>query len=272
MRRWPRRAAAEPPCASAPRRIGRPAPSLHPPDAAARPAGACPPCSASFRPSPRRDAGVRAHPPPRPAACPPPRARAGAGLAGALLLLAGLLLATPAQAQGTDANLAALELLHTANSQILFNETFSPSTTSYTAEVPHYADVIEIDPDLSDSNAGYVIQDGDGNTLTDAYPVTLLGSDNTSEFMVTLAVGANTFKVVVTAEDGNTTKTYTVVVTRAAQATGTEIWSATLTSGANKGYCDGVTLDSGCDYGSLSDEDFTPGQHGLCGQEHPVGR
>ena len=181
----------------------------------------------------------------------------GIGLALALLVLAGLL-AVPAAAlaQSTDATLSDLELrLAVGDGPLPLNETFAPNTTSYTADSFHYEDTITIDPTLKDDTAGYVIQDGDGNTLTDAYP--RLEGDDDDAFQATLAVGANTFKVVVTAEDGNTTKTYTVVVTRAAQATGTAIWSATLTVGGGKGYCDGAGTASACNYGSLSDDDFT---------------
>ena len=184
-------------------------------------------------------------------------APSGTGLALVLLVLAGLL-AVPAAAlaQSTDAALSDLELrLAVDDGPLPLNETFAPNTTSYTADSFHYEDAITIDPTLNDDTAGYVIQDGDGNTLTDAYP--RLEGDDDDAFQATLAVGANTFKVVVTAEDGNTTKTYTVVVTRAAQATGPTIWSATLTVGGGKGYCNGAGTDSACNYGSLSDDDFT---------------
>ena len=184
-------------------------------------------------------------------------ARPGTGLALALLVLAGLL-AVPAAAlaQSTNAALSDLELrLAVDDGPLPLNETFAPNTTSYTADSFHYENAITIDPTLNDDTAGYVIQDGDGNTLTDAYPQ--LEGDDDEAFQATLAVGANTFKVVVTAEDGNTTKTYTVVVTRAAQATGPTIWSATLTVGGGKGYCNGAGTDNACNYGSLSDDDFT---------------
>ena len=69
-------------------------------------------------------------------------------------------------------------------------------------------DEITVLPTVSDSNATYEIQDGDGTVLTDA-------DTNTTGFQVAIDKGENTVKVEVTAEDGSTTRTYTITVTRA---------------------------------------------------------
>ena len=104
-------------------------------------------------------------------------------------------------------------------------------------------DEITIIPTLNESNASYEIQDGTGTALTDA-------DTNQDEFQVTLPLGETTVKVKVTAEDGNTTETYEVVITRAHF----ELLSATLRvsvhASGNTGYQDGF-------FGSLSDRTFS---------------
>ena len=78
---------------------------------------------------------------------------------------------------------------------------FNPGTETYTAEVANDVERTTVTAATSDANATYVVQlDGQ------------VDADGT----VTLAVGANSISIVVTAEDGKTKKTYTVTVTRAA--------------------------------------------------------
>ena len=72
-----------------------------------------------------------------------------------------------------------------------FNETFSPTTTLYTATVPGTVDSINVNAVANDSNA--TISSGTGSH--------------------SLNYGANTIQVRVTAENG-TTKDYTITVTR----------------------------------------------------------
>ena len=87
--------------------------------------------------------------------------------------------------------------------------TFDASTTSYTAGVGSTVDRITIDATKGDSGARVDYFDGTDSALTDA-------DANAAGFQVNLGVGANTIKAKVAASDGETTQTYTVVVTRAA--------------------------------------------------------
>ncbi|MEZ7821021.1 MAG: InlB B-repeat-containing protein [Patescibacteria group bacterium] len=90
------------------------------------------------------------------------------------------------------------------------NETFSAGTTSYTSNIANSVSSITI-------NA----------TVEDTGKASLIGTGTVSP-----SVGANTFNVVVTAENG-TTKTYTIVVTRAIAATSGNIY---YTAGNNNIY------------------------------------
>ena len=92
---------------------------------------------------------------------------------------------------------------------IALNPVFNASTTAYAASVAHGVDRITIKETKGDSGATVVYHDGADSALTDA-------DANARGFQVGLAVGANTIKAKVTASDGETTRTYTVVVTRAA--------------------------------------------------------
>ena len=79
--------------------------------------------------------------------------------------------------------------------------TFASATTGYTASVANDVTQTTVTPTTNDGGASYVIKlDGAAD------------EDGT----VSLAVGSNAIAVKVTAEDGNTTRTYTVTVTRAA--------------------------------------------------------
>ena len=98
----------------------------------------------------------------------------------------------------TDATLRGLTL-----SGVDFG-TFASDTESYSATVPYRLNQTAVIPTVNHSGARYVTKRGG---VTDA--------DGT----VSLAVGSNVISVVVTAEDGSTTKTYTVSVTRAAPST-----------------------------------------------------
>ena len=94
----------------------------------------------------------------------------------------------------TDATLNGLAL-----SGVYFG-TFYPATTGYTASVANDVDETTVTPTTNDAGATYKVKlDG----VADA--------DGT----VSLAVGSNVITIEVTAEDGNTAKTYTVTVTRA---------------------------------------------------------
>ena len=99
------------------------------------------------------------------------------------------------RAPNTDATLDMLEL-----SSVTLVPAFLSATETYTASVANGVVSTTVSATPNDSAASYVVQlDG----VTDA--------DGT----IDLAVGANVITVVVTAEDGQTTKTYEVTVTRA---------------------------------------------------------
>ncbi len=84
---------------------------------------------------------------------------------------------------------------------------FSEDTTSYTATVPNEASSITLTPVTSNPDAIVSFLDGGDQVLVDA-DVTAQGHQ------VTLNVGENTIKVMVTAEDTETNLTYELVVKR----------------------------------------------------------
>ena len=103
---------------------------------------------------------------------------------------------TRAAPLSSDATLSALTL-----SGVDFG-TFDSSTTSYSVQVANNVSRTTVSPSASSSGARYVIKLG-GVTDTDG--------------VISLAVGNNDITIVVTAQDGSTTRTYSVTVTRASQ-------------------------------------------------------
>ena len=101
---------------------------------------------------------------------------------------------TRAEPPSTDATLSALTL-----SRVDFGS-FDSTTTAYTAQVVNTVTQTTVTPAVNDSGARSVIK---------------LGGVTDSDGTVSLAVGSNVITIAVTAEDGNTTRTYTVTVTRA---------------------------------------------------------
>lgn len=98
----------------------------------------------------------------------------------------------PSPPLGDDPSLSALTI-----SDGTLNPVFTPSVTDYAASVPHDTDNIDVSVTASDSDASVTINGGvDTNTP--------------------LSVGDNTISILVTAENGTTKRTYTIVVTRAA--------------------------------------------------------
>ena len=110
-------------------------------------------------------------------------------------------------APATDATLSALTV--TGGGKYLV--AFVSGTETYTASVANT--VAEVTVTAMTTNSGATIEylDGDDATLADA--------GTAAGHQVAVAEGANVIKVKVTAVDGNTTQTYTVTVTRAAQDT-----------------------------------------------------
>ena len=101
--------------------------------------------------------------------------------------------ARAAEALSTDATLRSLSL-----SGIDFG-TFDPDTTSYSAQVANEVTQTTVTPVRNDVEAAHVIK---------------LGGVEDTDGVIDLAVGTNVIIVEVTAEDGQTTRTYTVRVTR----------------------------------------------------------
>ncbi len=171
----------------------------------------------------------------------------------------------------TDATLSGLAL--TAGTDTVdLNETFASATEDYTASVANAVDTIALTPSFTDSGASVTEVTLGGTAIAD--------TDFTDGISVpSLVVGANTIEVTVTAEDTTTTKTYTVVVTRAAAGTcadpdlsgRTEVWTADLGVGVDPivglwyGY-DGAGIDAA---GTLSPNKF---QIGTSPTEYTVGR
>ena len=120
----------------------------------------------------------------------------------------------------TDATLSALAL-----SGVTLDPTFVSSTETYTATVVNAVTETTVTATPTHSGATVAFKDGDDTALTNP---------------VTLAVGANVIKAVVTAEDTTTMKTYMVTVTREAPTTTClaptftgrmQIWTGTVTVG-----------------------------------------
>ena len=129
----------------------------------------------------------------------------------------------------TDATLSDLELEDAADDSAidLTPSTFVSTTKSYTADVANDVDEITVEP-TSDHNATFAYLNASDMALEDA-------DTNKTGFQVALAVGDTTVKVKVTAEDDNTTDTYTITVTRAAAPTAPcdALWCATMTVGTS---------------------------------------
>ncbi len=120
----------------------------------------------------------------------------------------------------TDATLSALTL-----SDVDFG-TFASGTTSYSAQVANSVSHTTVKPTLNDSEASYAIK---------------LGGVTDADGVVSLSVGSNVITVEVTAEDDNTTRTYTVTVTRAEPPSTDATLSELTLSGIEFGTVDSTT-------------------------------
>ena len=125
--------------------------------------------------------------------------------------------------QSPDATLSNLEL-----SGVNFG-TFDSATTGYTASVGNDVEQTTVTATTNDDGASYVVK---------------LGGVEDADRTVALAVGANVITVEVTAEDGNTTKTYTITVTRAETPPSTDATLSGLTlSNVNFGTFDSAATN-----------------------------
>ena len=114
----------------------------------------------------------------------------------------------------TDATLSALVVTY-GSSEVPLSPFFAPGTTAYTGSVVNAVAEVTVTPTTTHAAATIGYFDGDDVTLTDADT-----SDTVPQ--VTLEEDDNVIKVKVTAEDGITTRTYTVTVTRRAVDAGVE--------------------------------------------------
>ena len=145
----------------------------------------------------------------------------------------------------SDASLSALALTWDdagTATDIALNPVFNAATTSYAAGVANAVDQITIKETKGDSGARVDYLDGTDAALTDA-------DTNAAGFQFGLAVGANTIKAKVAASDGETTRSYAVVVTRAADAaaptaTGATVDGATLVVAFNEGLAAAANLSN----------------------------
>ena len=112
-------------------------------------------------------------------------------------------------AQSSNANLSGLTATTSTSSTATFTSltltpsTFSATTTSYTATVVNGTTHAKVTPTVAHSSATVTV---DGTTV----------SSGSASGAIALSVGANTITVRVTAQDGTTTKDYTVTITRQA--------------------------------------------------------
>ena len=138
------------------------------------------------------------------------RGRRFPGAALALTLGAFVCSAATAVADtpSTDATLSGLRMEDADGVKVTQSPVFSPTTMSYTSNARAVVDRITVEGTPTDTDATLAFLDGEDSVLTDIDAVT-------DGLQVGLAVGANTIRWQVTAEDGVTTLTYTVVVTRA---------------------------------------------------------
>lgn len=96
---------------------------------------------------------------------------------------------------------------------------FASGTTVYAASVGNAVSSLTVSPTVTDSGATVQVN---GSTV----------ASGSASAAISLGVGTNTVTVVVTASDGRTTKTYTVVVTRAAATLSSDATLSALTLSA----------------------------------------
>ena len=107
---------------------------------------------------------------------------------------------TVTRAASANANLSAFKI-----SRGTLTPAFVPGTTSYTASVVNGVTSMTVTPTTADTTATITV---DGATVV----------SGTASGAINLAVGSNPITTVVTAQDGTTTKSYIITVTRASRA------------------------------------------------------
>ena len=157
-----------------------------------------------------------------------------------------------AVALSTDATLSGLTVYDGSSNLTLSPSFASAGTEPYTASAAYDIATVTVTATKNQADATVAWLDASDATLADADAMA-------SGHQVALEAGGNTFKVKVTAEDGTTTKTYTVTVNRATPTcslnTG-DLWCGVVTVGHATGY-DGYAANSS--FGALSDSTFSVG-------------
>jgi uncharacterized repeat protein (TIGR02543 family) len=149
---------------------------------------------------------------------------------------------TVTRAGSNDATLSALTL-----SSGTLSPTFVSATTSYTVSVANSVSTLTLTPTVTQANAT---------------TVQYIGANGTTSFTGSLSVGSNVIRVVVTAQDGSTTSTYTVTVTRAS-GTNTVTYSGNSNTGgtvpvdASSPYADGSPVIVKANTGNLVRTNYT---------------
>ncbi len=156
-----------------------------------------------------------------------------------------------AVALSTDATLSGLTV-YDGSSNLTLSPSFASGTETYTASAAYDIATVTVTATKNQADATVAWLDASDATLADADAMA-------SGHQVALEAGANTFKVKVTAEDGTTTKTYTVTVNRASPSctlnTG-DLWCGVVTVGNGAGF-DGYAAS--VSLGALSDRTFLVG-------------
>ena len=139
-----------------------------------------------------------------------------------------------AVALSTDATLSGLTV-YDGSSNLTLSPTFASGTEPYTASAAYDIATVTVTATKNQADATVAWLDASDATLADADAMA-------SGHQVALEAGGNTFKVKVTAEDGTTTKTYTVTVNRASPSctlnTG-DLWCGVVTVGLHGTSFDG---------------------------------
>ena len=172
---------------------------------------------------------------------------AWAVVAGVLVALAGLLMfhdSPKVFGQGgmsSDATLSGLTL-----SGLDFG-TFDPGTLEYTAQAASSVTQTTVTPSLNHLGASYVIK---------------LGGVSDEDGTIALSVGSNGITVEVTAEDGQTKRTYSITVTRPASSDATLEWldlsGIDIGDGSRGTYVGSQTSFNASVYHSISQTTVTP--------------
>ena len=115
------------------------------------------------------------------------------------------------RALSIDATLESLALANASDAVLDLAPPFNPGVTGYEASVGYEVEQVTVAAGMGYPDATVQFLDGTDAALADA--------NAAPGFQAALAVGANTVKVKVTAEDGKATETYVLTVTRATAGT-----------------------------------------------------